>query len=256
MPEHAAYQGWRPAPLCPLQLRLVRHADIASWPADAIVSSSNAALAPNNNAHYWRFAGREGTNGAIHAAAGPELLEACRVFGDVDLQRIGRGQALNRRRRNIRCAVGEAVSTPAFGALRCEHVIHAVTPDGMFDQGPESCYLLAQSYSSVLAQCGWLAVDHVAMPALGCGVHGWNLDDAAEIGLRAIAKHGNSAAVHPRWIDLCFKEDEAWDAFRQAATSLLGFAQSKQTGDKVGTKHEMEVWRVGPSTGARAAGRL
>ena len=168
-----------------LELRLVRHADIASWAAaDAIVSSSNSALAPNNNAHYWRFAGREGTNGAIHAAAGPELLEACRVFGDVDLQRIGRGQALNRRRNNTRCAVGEAVSTPAFGALRCEHVIHAVTPDGMFGQDEDSNRLFRQTYDSVLAQCGWLGVDSVAIPALGCGVHGWHLDDAARIALQ------------------------------------------------------------------------
>ena len=230
----------------PLELRLVRHADIASWPAEAIVSSSNAALAPNNNTHYWRFAGRHGTNGAIHAAAGPELLEACRVFGDVDLQRIGRGQALNRRASNVRCAVGEAVSTAAFGALPCDYVIHAVTPDGMFDQGAESCRLLAQTYASVLAQCGWLAVGHVAIPALGCGVHGWNLDDAAEICLRAIAKHSNSSAVCPRRIDLCFKEDETWNAFRRAAKRVLGAAQPREDENET-TRHEMQVWRVTPA---------
>lgn len=240
----------------PLQLRLVPQADIASWTAEAIVSSSNAALAPNNNAHYWRFAGREGTNGAIHAAAGPELLEACRVFGDVDLQRIGRGQALNRRRSNIRCAVGEAVSTPAFGGLCCDHVIHAVTPDGMFDQGPEPSRLLAQTYASVLAQCGWLAVDHVAIPALGCGVHGWNLEDAAEICVRAIARHADSAAVHPRRVDLCFKEDDVFDAFRRTATTLLGEAQLRQVASEGSGRsyHEMEVSRLVPEMHTRPAG--
>jgi len=251
--EHTSH---RRLPLAPLQLRLVRHADIASWDADAIVSSSNAALAPNNNAHYWRFAGRKGTNGAIHAAAGPELLDACRVFGEVDLQRIGRGQALNRRHSNIRCPVGEAVSTAAFGALRCDHVIHAVTPDGMFDQGAESCRLLAQTYSSVLAQCGWLAVDHVAMPALGCGVHGWNLDAAAKIGLRAIANHINSAAIHPRFIDLCFMEDEAWDAFRRAATALFGVGRPGKTNAARAhgeTRHETEVWQFSTFKSARVS---
>ena len=126
----------------------------------------------------------------------------------------------------------------------------------MFDQGTESCRLLAQTYSAVLAQCGWLAVEHVAMPALGCGVHGWNLDDAAEICLRAIAKHTHSAAIHPRYIDLCFKEDEAWDAFRQAAASLLGCPHSDEMDDEMGAKHDMEVWRVGPSPGAKTVGRL
>ena len=59
-----------------VRFRLVRNADIASWPMpgrSAIAVSSNLALAPNNNPHYWRFAGREGTNGAVHDAAGPEL---------------------------------------------------------------------------------------------------------------------------------------------------------------------------------------
>lgn len=97
----------------------------------AIAVSSNLTLAPNNNAHYWRFAGRKGTNGAVHSAAGPELLAAVRqlpVLQDDDETAAVVGIAA---RSSIRCNVSRAVSTPAFGSLPCDYVVHAVCPDGM-----------------------------------------------------------------------------------------------------------------------------
>ena len=54
--------------------------DIAKWRAQAITVSSNWTLAPNENPHYWRFAARSGTNGAVHEMAGPQLLAACRAL--------------------------------------------------------------------------------------------------------------------------------------------------------------------------------
>ena len=62
-----------------LRVRLVV-GDIVSWNADAITVSSNRTLSPNNNASYWRFAGHVGTNGAVHSAAGPELLAAIQAL--------------------------------------------------------------------------------------------------------------------------------------------------------------------------------
>lgn len=119
-----------------VRLRLVRDADVASWPMpprSAIAVSSNLTLAPNNNPHYWRFAGRKGTNGAVHEAAGPELLAAVRqlpILKD-DHESESAAAVGVAARSNIRCRVGRAVSTPAFGSLPCDHVIHTVCPDGM-----------------------------------------------------------------------------------------------------------------------------
>ena len=253
-----------------MRLRLVRGADIASWPADAVVSSSNSALAPNNNPLFRRFAGRDGTNGAIHAAAGPELLEACRVFGDVDLQRIGRPNKLNRRgRSNTRCAVGEAVATPAFGALKCRHVIHAVAPDGLLGQDEESCGLLRRTYESVLSQCVRLGVGAVAVPALGCGVHRWSPDGAAEIALRAFASHSRGGSELPQRVDMCLRDDEVWSAFQRAAEEIFGTREGGRSGSsaeradvEVGLDdegwggegaHEVTVWMLGPA-GRRSDG--
>ena len=252
-----------------MRLRLVRGADIASWPADAVVSSSNSALAPNNNPLFRRFAGRDGTNGAIHAAAGPELLEACRVFGDVDLQRIGRPNKLNRRgRSNTRCAVGEAVATPAFGALKCTHVIHTVAPDGLLGQDEESRGLLRRTYESVLSQCVRLGVGAVAVPALGCGVHRWSPDSAAEIALRAFAAHARGGSEHPQRVDMCLRDDEVWSAFQRAAEEIFGTREGGRSGCsaeradvEVGLgegrggegAHEVIVWTLGPA-GRRSDG--
>jgi O-acetyl-ADP-ribose deacetylase (regulator of RNase III) len=99
----------------------------------AIAVSSNLTLAPNNNPHYWRFAGRKGTNGAVHDAAGPELLAAVQQLpilqdDDDDETTAAVGIAA---RSNIRCNISRAVSTPAFGSLPSDYVVHAVCPDGM-----------------------------------------------------------------------------------------------------------------------------
>jgi O-acetyl-ADP-ribose deacetylase (regulator of RNase III) len=70
------------AALMPHGLRQLRLGlgDIAKWRAQAITVSTNLTLTPNENPHYWRFAARSGTNGAVHEMAGPQLLAACRAL--------------------------------------------------------------------------------------------------------------------------------------------------------------------------------
>ena len=122
-----------------VRLRLCR-GDLTGWQACAVAVSSNITLAGNNNPAYWRFAGRDGTNGAIHAAAGPELLAAVRALPAFELPAadVPRASGVGRERLRTRCAVGSAVATPAFGSLRCEHVIHAVCPDGLYVRSPST----------------------------------------------------------------------------------------------------------------------
>ena len=90
--------------------------DITQWHAHAIAISSNATLTANDRPAYWRFDRYRGTNGAAHAAAGPELLAACHRLPE-------RHQA---EQEGTKCAVGQAVVTPSFGRLAetCRHVVH------------------------------------------------------------------------------------------------------------------------------------
>lgn len=129
--------------------------DITRVRADAIVNAANEGLL-----------GGGGVDGAIHGAAGPALLEACRALPEV--------------RPGVRCPTGEARITPGF-ALPVRWVIHAVGP--RYRGAPEDALLLASAFRSALA----LAAEHdartVALPAISCGVYGYPAREASRIAI-------------------------------------------------------------------------
>jgi O-acetyl-ADP-ribose deacetylase (regulator of RNase III) len=150
--------------------------------AEAIVNAANSSLL-----------GGGGVDGAIHRAAGPELLAQCREIGG--------------------CPTGEARITGA-GRLPARHVIHAVGPVWSGGDGGER-ELLASCYRSSLA----LAAEHgcrvVALPAISTGVYGYPLAAASEVAIastrQALAEH--AALEQARfWL---FGE-EAYKAFADA----------------------------------------
>ena len=131
------------------RIRLV-HGDITKQRVDAIVNAANSSLL-----------GGGGVDGAIHRAAGPELIEACRELGG--------------------CPTGEARITPGF-RLPATYVIHTVGPVWSGgDRGEDA--LLAGAYRSSLE----LARDHdaasVAFPAISTGAYGYPLEAATRIAL-------------------------------------------------------------------------
>lgn len=130
--------------------------DITTARVDAIVNAANASLL-----------GGGGVDGALHRAAGPALLAACRALPVVD---------------GVRCPVGEARITLA-GNLQADFVIHAVGPRYHVDTRPAE--LLASAYRSSLD----LALAHdcarLALPAISCGVFGYPLNEAAQVAFAA-----------------------------------------------------------------------
>ena len=165
--------------------------DITTLDVDAIVNAANTGLL-----------GGGGVDGAIHRAAGPELLAACRALPEV--------------RPGVRCPTGEARITPGF-RLKARYVIHAVGPvwnGGEFHE-PE---LLASCYRSSLI----LARDHglrsVAFPAISCGIYGYPLDLAAMIAVREIRGFLTSAAM-PAAVKLVAFGHEVYSALCHATTS-------------------------------------
>jgi len=136
----------------------VLRGDLTQQAVDAIVNAANEKLL-----------GGGGVDGAIHRAAGPELLEACRKLPEVQP--------------GVRCPTGEARITPGFG-LRARHVIHTVGP--VYRGRPTDAVLLRSAYRSALE----LAVEHglrsVAFPAISCGVYGYPLDEAAAISISVV----------------------------------------------------------------------
>jgi O-acetyl-ADP-ribose deacetylase (regulator of RNase III) len=137
----------------------VLRADLTTLDVDAIVNAANETLL-----------GGGGVDGAIHRAAGPELLESCRRIPEV--------------RPGVRCPTGEARITPGF-RLRARHVIHTVGPvwRGGGAGEPE---LLARCYRGSLALARERGVDSIAFPAISCGAYGYPWERAAAVARGAI----------------------------------------------------------------------
>lgn len=133
--------------------------DITQERVDCIVNAANSSLM-----------GGGGVDGAIHRAAGPKLLEACKEVRD----------------RQGPCPTGQAVMTEA-GELPAKWVIHAVGPRWHGGSKGEQ-ELLASAYQSCLQLAAGRGAESIAFPAISTGAYGYPIEDAAELLLPLLFK--------------------------------------------------------------------
>lgn len=167
------------------RLELVR-GNILHESVDAIVTAANSGLR-----------GGGGVDGAIHRAAGPELLAACREVGG--------------------CPTGDAVATrPGRLPLTC--VVHAVGPIFGQHAGEEDA-LLARAHTRALEVAAAAGARSLAFPAISCGIYGYPLERAAPVALGAIAAYlrGHDGIELVRYV--LFGAEE-FAAFRAALDGL------------------------------------
>jgi len=140
---------------------VIEQGDITRVAVDAIVNAANP-----------RMLGGGGVDGAIHRAAGPELLTACRAVPEVTPE--------------LRCPRGEARITPGFG-LPAAWVIHTVGP--VYESTETSAPVLRAAYRATLELAGERGLRSVAFPAISCGVYGYPVDEAATLSIETCAEH-------------------------------------------------------------------
>ena len=150
--------------------------DITKLEVDAIVNAANTTLL-----------GGGGVDGAIHRAAGPELLAECRTLGG--------------------CETGGAKITMGY-RLPARHVIHAVGPvwnGGNHGEGA----LLASCYRRAIDLCRTHALTSIAFPAISTGVYRFPADRAAEIAVASTIEALKDAPSLDRIIYCCFSNEGA-----------------------------------------------
>jgi O-acetyl-ADP-ribose deacetylase (regulator of RNase III) len=180
-----------------MQIEAVR-GDITTQDVDVVVNAANSTLL-----------GGGGVDGALHAAAGPRLLEACRR-----LRRTTHPDGL---------AVGDAVVTPGFD-LPARRVVHTVGPNWNPDQR-ETAHL-ASCFARSLELAVEVGATSVAFPAVSAGAYGWDVDEVADVAVRTVRawEAGSEPAdeaghTHPAGVELVrfvLFSDAALAAFRRA----------------------------------------
>jgi O-acetyl-ADP-ribose deacetylase (regulator of RNase III) len=163
------------------RIRLIR-GDLTQQHVDAIVNAANTSLL-----------GGRGVDGAIHRAAGPELLAECRTLGG--------------------CPTGQARITRGY-RLPARHVIHTVGPV-YHGGGRGEAGLLASCYRESLRLAAAHACASVAFPAISCGAYGYPLEEAAEIAICTAAEFLDSSEL-PQEVTWCLFGEETYEAFSRA----------------------------------------
>jgi O-acetyl-ADP-ribose deacetylase (regulator of RNase III) len=152
----------------------LQQGDITRLDVDAVVNAANRSLL-----------GGGGVDGAIHRAAGLELLAECKTIGG--------------------CPTGEARITRGYN-LKARHVIHTVGP--VYSGKPQDSQLLTQCYLNSLRQAVDNNLASIAFPAISCGVYGYPIAEACKIAIDTTGRFLSQNKVITKVVFILFSRDD------------------------------------------------
>jgi len=157
-------------------------ADITSLAVDAIVNAANSSML-----------GGGGVDGAIHRAAGPDLLQECKLLGG--------------------CQIGEAKLTKGYN-LPARFIIHTVGPVWRGGSGNEA-EQLESCYKSTLSLAADQGISTIAFPSISTGVYGFPINSAALIAVTTVKAYVDSAFTEISEITFCCFSSEDLDTYNR-----------------------------------------
>lgn len=197
--------------------------DITQQRVDAVVNAANSGLL-----------GGGGVDGAIHRAAGPDLLRACqRLRRDLYPQGL---------------PVGQAVATPGFG-LPARWVLHTVGPNR--HQGQTDPALLRGAFLSCLRVAADLGCRSVALPAVSGGAYGWAAEDVAREAVGAAQDFASGAGGGPGPVELArfvLADEPLLAAFASRLSRTRAGAPEGRTRQRASSPAPRAAQSTGPTT--------
>ena len=169
------------------ELRVIKGDITKIADVQAIVNAANKSLR-----------GGGGVDGAIHRAAGPQLLEECLVLNG--------------------CRTGEAKITKGYN-LPCDYVIHTVGPRWIGgDQGEAED--LAACYRSSLGVAADNGIRRIAFPSISTGVYGYPIDEAAEIAVKTVKKYLDSNHNQFDLVEWVLFDDKTLESYKKVINDI------------------------------------
>ena len=175
----------------------IRTMDITTADVECIVNAANSSLL-----------GGGGVDGAIHRAAGPDLLRECRALHG--------------------CKTGEAKITGGY-RLQARYVIHTVGP--VYTGAPRDAELLRSCYWNSLELARAHGIRSIAFPAISTGVYGYPLRPATEIACQTVADWLSAHPDSPMAVLFACFDDRTSDVYREVWGKLGGSYVSERTSD-------------------------